>query len=403
MTFKIALRNVFRNKRRTLFSLGVVALGVAILSLVLGFVAASISSTKTQLAREIGAFQVANGALFDDTAEGFDYLIPPDTLERVVALLNADARVTGYTTQISFGGIIGNEKGSTLLVARGLIPGNPVEDYSSLIDEGQPLDDDGTPQIIVGRKLANTLGVVPGDWINIATGTVSGAFRAVSARIKGTFSYNDLRMEGQLGFVPLSFAQKIMKTQGVDRVIVQIEDLDEAGAVASSIKARLASQGIPLETRTWQALTTFYKSITQFWGVFSGFMVLGVSVLAFFSVLEVLTMAFLERTREMGTIRALGTKRHQVFQTLLLEGVVLGVMGGAVGAALGFVLSLAINASGAGWLPPGAIDPVPLHIEVSGSALGVPFMIAVVSTFLGTLYPALSNARKNIVQSLSYV
>lgn len=403
MFFKLALRNIFRNKRRTILSLGIVALGVAMLSLALGFISTSLASTEQQLSREIGSFQIGAGVLFDNKAEDFEYLIDPQTLEEIIGILDEDARVTGYSYEISFGGIIGNEKGSTVLFARGLIPNNPVEDYSSVLLSGEALNDDGRPQIIIGQEMADTLGVQVGDIINLATGTVTGAFKAASARIVGTFRYNNIQVEGQLGFVPLSFAQRIMRTDGVDKVLVRIKNLDEAEAVAAEVEQQLQAKGIALETRTWQELTTFYESIQQFWGVFSAFATVGVLVLAFFSILEVLTMSFLERTREVGTIRAVGTKRHQVFFTFMLEGVLLGLMGGVLGIVLGFVLAGVINAAGVGWQPPGSIESVPLNIAISPDAAITPFVAALIATILGTLYPAMKNARKNIVQALSYV
>ncbi|HEY5596993.1 MAG TPA: FtsX-like permease family protein [Candidatus Bipolaricaulota bacterium] len=403
MFFKIALRNVFRNKRRTLLSLGIVALGVSILSLVIGFVSESLRATKAELAREIGSFQIGSALMFDDKAEGFEYLIPPQTLDQLSAILNAQPQVSAYTYQINFGGIIGTQRSSTALVARGLVPGNPIEDYSSLIESGEPLNQDDTPQILIGRQLAQTLDVKPGDWINLATGTVSGAFKAASAQVLGTFRYNNSQLEDQLGLLPLWFAQKVLRTDGVERVIVQLKDLDQAQAVGAQVEQALAQAGIGLEVRGWQELTTFYASIEQFWNVFSGFTVMGVFVLAFFSVLEVLTMSFLERAREVGTIRAVGTRRHQVFWTFLLEGALLGALGGALGLALGAALAFAINALGVGWQPPGAIDPVPLQIAVGADSLTLPFITAVVSTLLGTLYPALKNARLNIVKALNYV
>lgn len=403
MFFKIALRNVFRNQRRTLLSLGIVALGVSILSLVIGFVSESLRATKVELTREIGAFQIGSALMFDDKAEGFEYLISPLTLAQIGAILDARPQVLAYAYQLTFGGIIGTQRSSTGLVARGLVPGNAIEDYSSLIESGQPLNQDDTPQILIGRQLAQTLDVKPGDWINLATGTVSGAFKAASAQVVGTFRYNNSQLEDQLGLVPLSFAQKVLRTDGVERVIVQLHDLDQAQTVAEQVEQALAQAGIQLEVRTWQELTTFYESIEQFWSVFSGFTVMGVFVLAFFSVFEVLTMSFLERAREVGTIRAVGTQRHQVFWTFLLEGALLGTLGGGLGLALGAALSFAINASGVGWQPPGAIDPVPLQIGVGVDSFTLPFFTAVVSTLLGTLYPALKNARLNIVKALNYV
>ncbi|MCS7197425.1 MAG: FtsX-like permease family protein [Candidatus Bipolaricaulota bacterium] len=403
MFFRIALRNVLRNKRRTAFSLGVTALGVAILYFVIGFITYNFASIKRNLTREIGAVQIADARLFDNKAERYEYLISPSTLEQVVALLKDDPRVAGYTWTLGFAGLIGNEKGSTLVVGRGLIPGNPIEDYSQVVVEGRPLSGKGTPQILLGRRLAETLNVRPGEIINVATGTVTGAFNAASATIAGTIRYNNIALEGQLGIVNLEFAQQLLRTQGVERVIVQLEDLDQAEAFAQELKAKLSAMGIPLDARPWQKLTAFYDSIRAFWSVFAAFTTVGVFVLVFFSVLEVLTMSFLERTREVGTVRAIGTTRSQVFRLFVTEGVILGGIGGVLGVLIGVLLSSWINAVEIRWLPPGAIDPVPVRLAVDLSTGIVPFLTALISTLLGTLYPGWKTARINIVEALSYV
>lgn len=403
MFLKIAARNVLRNKRRTAFSLGVTALGVAILYFVMGFITESFDSIKINLAREIGAVQIADAKLFDNKAERYEYLILPQTLEQIVALLKDDPKVIGYTWTLGFAGLIGNEKNSTLVVGRGLIPGNPIEDYSRVVVDGRPLTNDGTPQILIGRRLAEKLNVRPGDIINVASGTANGAFNAASATIVGIIRYNNITQEGQIGIVNLEFAQQLLRTQGVERVIVQLKDLDQAEAFAQEIKAKLTQVGIVLDARPWQKLTNFYDSIRAFWNVFAAFTTMGVFVLVFFSVLEVLTMSFLERTREVGTIRAIGTNRSQVFRIFITEGTILGVFGGLLGVALGTVLGLWLNSASIRWLPPGALDPAPVRIAVNLSVAVVPFLTALISTFLGTLYPAWKTARKNIVEALSYV
>lgn len=403
MFVKIAARNVLRNKRRTAFSLGVTALGVAILYFVMGFITESFDSIKINLTREIGAVQIADAKLFDNKTERYEYLILPQTLEQIVGLLKDDPRVTGYTWTLGFAGLIGNEKNSTLVIGRGLVPGNPIEDYSRVVVDGRPLTNDGTPQILIGRRLAETLNVRPGDVINVATGTASGAFNAASVTVVGTIRYNNITQEGQIGIVNLEFAQQLLRTPGVERVIVQLQDLDQAEAFAQELKAKLTAAGIALDARPWQKLTAFYDSIRAFWSVFAAFTTIGVFVLVFFSVLEVLTMSFLERTREVGTIRAIGTNRSQVFRLFVAEGTILGVLGGLLGVALGTVLGLWLNNASIRWLPPGALDPAPVQIAVNLSVAVVPFLTALISTFLGTLYPAWKTARKNIVEALSYV
>jgi hypothetical protein len=61
--------------------------------------------------------QIADAKLFDNKTERYEYLIPPETVEKIVALLRDDPRVKGYTWTLGFAGLIGNEKGSTLVVA----------------------------------------------------------------------------------------------------------------------------------------------------------------------------------------------------------------------------------------------------------------------------------------------
>jgi len=403
MFFKIALRNVFRNKRRTAFSLGVIVLGVAILYIVVGFVTDSLNGVERSLVLETGSVQVADQRYWDNTAKGYEYLIPPQTVSRVIALLKSDPRVTGYTEELGFAGLIGNEKNSTLLVSSGLVPHNPIYDYSNLIVGGQPLGNDGSPQIIIGRKLAENLQVKPGDLINIATGTATGSFNAMSAKIVGILRYNNLETEGQIGFVPISFAQKLLRTSGVDKILIQLPSPDDAERFAKELQTQLDVQGIALQVRPWQELNSLYSSIKAFYDVFAGFTNIGVFILVFFSVLEVLTMSFLERTREVGTIRAVGTRRSQVFVMFLTEGVILGLFGGLLGVLVGTGLGALVNGSGITWIPPGAIETVPLRIELSLSVAITPFLTALISTFLSTLYPAWKTARWRVVSALSYV
>ena len=268
-------------------------LGVAIMYLVIGFISNSLISIKKSLVQEIGSVQIADARFWDNSAKGYEYLISADTVDKIKDLLKEDKRVTGVTTQLGFAGLVGNEKGSTLLVSRGLVPGNSIEDYKEYITDGKSLSDDRTPQIILGRKLAETLNVKPGEVINIATGTAKGTFNALSAKISGVFKYNSLAQEGQLGFVPISFAQKLLKTQGAEKVMIQLNDLDKSEDFAQELQSKLDRAKIPLQVKPWQKLASFYDSVKAFWGVFAGFSQISVFILVLFSVLEVLTMSFL--------------------------------------------------------------------------------------------------------------
>jgi len=125
--------------------------------------------------------------------------------------------------------------------------------------------------------------------------------------------------------------------------------------------------------------------------------------LVFFIVLQVLTLSFLERTREVGTLRALGTLGQEVFRLFLLEGAGLGLVGGLVGLLFGVALSLAFNAAAIPWRPPGTVQAVTLGVNFTPLVLGVPLLLSLLSTVVSALLPAGQMARLSVVEALRAV
>jgi len=404
MQLKLSLRNVFRNRRRTAFSLAVIVVGTSVFLFLLGFIGEALQSTKRSLACETGAVQIADARLFGNTTEGYEYLIPPDVRDRAVELVVGRPGVLGVTWQLNFAGLVGDESGSTLILGRGVIPCNCVEEYECIVTSGEPLPEDASRATILGAALAEKLGVQPGGRINIATGTVSGNFNAATVDVIGTLRYSLEELEGQLGLFPIEFVQRLLKTDGVERILIGLEDLDSADAFAADLQARLDEAGIPLVTRTWQELNTSYDSLQSFYTAFSGLAGIAVFALVFFSVVEVLTLSFLERTREIGTLRAFGTSRGRVFRSFLLEGVLLGLIGAVLGIALGSLAAGVFNAIGFQWTPPGAPIPQALRLSLDlSTAVVLPLATAVLATLLGALIPAWKGARKPVVEALKTV
>lgn len=400
MQFKIAVRNVFRNKRRTAFSLTVIVVGTAIFLFVLGFIGEALRSTQRSLACETGAVQVADRRLFDNAAQGYDYLIPPDTRQKVSDLILASPGVLDATWRLDFAGLVGNEKGSTLVLGRGIVPCSCVQDYTCIVISGASLPEDASRDVLLGRRLARTLGVGIGDRINIATGTVSGNFNAATVDVIGEVTYSIEAVEEQLGLFPLAFVQRLLKTDGVERILIGLEDLSQAATFSAELQMALDRAEIPLTTRTWEELNPTYESLQTFYAAFSGLAGVAVFVLVFFSVVEVLTISFLERTKEIGTIRSFGATRGRIFRTFVLEGVLIGLTGGALGVVVGVILSALFNAVGLTWTPPGAALPQAIRLQIGWANSLVPFATVVFATLASSLYPAWKNARLKIVQAL---
>lgn len=406
MVWNLALRNVFRNRRRTGFTLAVMVVGISILLFLLGFIGEALRSTKQAFADETGAVQIADERLFENTSNDYDYLIPPELLDRVVGIVREEPGVQGYTWRLDFAGLIGDASGSTLLLGQGVVPCNEVQDYECVVSAGGALsegDDVSDRQAVLGRALARKLGVTTGDRISIATGTVEGAFNAATVEVVGEMTYALEELEKQLAVFPVSFVQRLLKTDGIERVLIQLDDLDDADMAAASLERRLREEGIPLTTRTWEELNPSFESLQTFYTAFSGLAGIAVFVLVFFSVLEVLTIAFLERTREIGTLRALGTLPSRVFRTFFAESVWLGLIGGGVGILLGVAVALIFNLIGFSWTPPGAAMPQAIRLQLDLSTILIPFFTALGATLVSALYPSRKNARTGIVDALRSV
>jgi putative ABC transport system permease protein len=403
MDLKIALRNVFRNRRRTALSLAVIVVGTAIFLLTLAFIGETLRSSRTAIVCETGAVQVADRRLFEDETKGYDYLISPELRDRVVALVVDRAGVTGTGWRLDFAGLVGNEKGSTLILGRGLTTCSCVENYDCFAIEGGTLPSDDSREVVLGRALAAKLGVGIGDPVNVATGTASGNFNAATVTMVGSVTYSTEAVEKQLGLFSAAFVQRLLKTDGVARILIGLEDPGAAADFAAALQRDLDAQGIPLVTRTWEELSSSYGSLKTFYTAFSGLAGIAVFVLVFFSVFEILTISFLERTREVGTVRALGTTRGRVFRGFLLEGAAIGILGAGLGIAAGALVSVAFNAIGFTSTPPGGAVPQALRLELSAGTTVVPFLTVVLATLVSSIYPAWKSSRLRVVQALQSV
>jgi putative ABC transport system permease protein len=128
-------------------------------------------------------------------------------------------------------------------------------------------------------------------------------------------------------------------------------------------------------------------------------------IIVLFAVVNTMTMNVLERTAEIGTVRAMGVRRGSIRRLFLTEGAILGALGASLGVALAFAAIAAIDQSGWQWTPPGNTDPVPFLLAWPtrpALLLGTWLGLVLVAT-LATLPPANRAARSRIVDALRHV
>jgi putative ABC transport system permease protein len=165
------------------------------------------------------------------------------------------------------------------------------------------------------------------------------------------------------------------------------------------------SVGQPLAALDFRKLNPFYVQTVGMFDTIFGFIFILIGGIVLFTVSNTMNTAVVERTVEIGTLRAIGLRRSGIRSLFIAEGALLGMSGALLGVLMALLLSTLINSLGLTWLPPGNVDPFPLTLTVWGeikmiisTTLGL-MVIAVVSAW----WPAYRAAELSTVDALRHV
>jgi putative ABC transport system permease protein len=160
----------------------------------------------------------------------------------------------------------------------------------------------------------------------------------------------------------------------------------------------------PLAILDYEELNPYYgQALAMFAAVF-GFIAVLISAIVLFTVSNTMSTAVVERTAEIGTLRAIGLRRSAIRAMFVTEGAVLGCFGAVLGIVAALLVAWVINRIGLNWLPPGRVEPIPLAVRVAGEygmLLGSALVLIVVAA-VSAILPAARAARMNIVDALRH-
>ena len=212
-------------------------------------------------------------------------------------------------------------------------------------------------------------------------------------------------------YVALHLAQAQRLIYGGDRpqvtaIIVQLHHTAQIPAARARLEQLLATTlgGEPLEVHDYETLNPYYGQTIGFFAAIFGFISILIGVIVLFTVGNTMSMAVVERTAEIGTLRAMGLRRAGIRRVLMVEGMLLGLAGSILGIVTALVLAFLINHGGVTWTPPGRLDAVPLTVRVWGEPapmVGVVIALTLV-TVVSSWIPSRRGARINIVAALRH-
>jgi putative ABC transport system permease protein len=461
MLYRIAFRNILRNRRRSMMSMLAISVGAIAMLLFGAFVAAIILGLRTR-AVETGGHLTIYKAGYLDFGSGNPGAYAIEHYADVMALVGDDPvlkpMLAVVTPRVLVYGVAGNFKAdrSKTFFGVGFVPSdrqrmNGWDEYG--MRKGHPaealnMSDDDPTRGVVGAGLARILGLcealkldhcpklpdeetkatgvsrdfsvlaqdngsagsVPDQLpsLDLLAATAAGAPNVVSLRIGDTSTEAVKEIDDSYVGLPLPLSQQLLFGRGeqkVTSIVLQLRHTADLSAARTRLLSLFDEHHLKLDVRDYTQLNPMYLQVLAMFGAIFGFIAVVMAVIVLFTVTNTMSMTVVERTAEIGTLRAMGVQRGGIRAQFLAEGLLLGVIGASAGVVLAIVLAAIINGAGLHWTPPGYSTPVPLRLLIGAvpQLLAGAWLALVAMAALAALLPATRAARLQVVDALRHV
>lgn len=407
---KIAFRNIWRNKRRSLVTIMAIAMGFAAVSLFKGYTDNTYKGLRQTAIQGEGLGHLTiykEGWREKGKTDPDNYMFSKEEIEKVTRLVEEDEDVILATPQINISGLVSDGRTSTIFMASGVIPKDEKiikgtwEAYRPVMGEG--LQDDKIYGVEMAEGLAENFNFKPGsDGVVMGT-TLDGQMNALDIQISGIYDTGSEATNDKYMRVPLTFAQSLYDTKKADRIVVLLTDWKKTEKARHRLSAMLAKNGLKTEMRSWNELSLFYSKVKGMFDMIFMFIFSIVFIIVIMSVVNTMGMAVLERTREIGTLRAIGLKQRGVNLLFAIEGGILGFLGSLFGVAINIIFWAIIRAIGPSYIPPGVSTPVPLIVNLVPQSMLIYLFFLMFLSLVAAIIPARRAARQNVVDALGHV
>ncbi|HQZ21767.1 MAG TPA: FtsX-like permease family protein [Thermoflexales bacterium] len=404
---KLAWRNVWRHKRRTVIVLLAIGLGMMMMMFYDGLIAGFDQAIYGNAVRVLGGNITVHAAGYG-AAVGQKPLIPLANDTAIAQAIQKQPNVVAASRRIETGGLASNRKGAFAISIVGIEPEAeaPASLIAKNVKEGRNLTAADQDAVLIGRGLADGMEVKVGDRVTLVGRALHDQMRQRTMTVIGIYDVGLRDIEKRTAYISLAEAQDLYDLTGQSTAVtVAMQKLGQEPPVIAAMRQNFPSA----EFQTWKdAFPEMEQAITTKGGVMDIFSVI-LMVIAAIGILNLLLMAVYERTREIGLLGAIGLKPRQISWLFILEGALIGLLGVVFGIALGLACNFLLGQVGLDFSKFGSVtDYMALLSGKVYPTLGMDHiaqrsLVILVICTLAAFYPAREAARAEPAQALHFV
>jgi len=417
-TAKLAFRGLLRNRRRSLVTLLAIAFGFSAIALFAGYTHNVYDGLSRQSIHGelLGHLTLSKrGMRKEGKLDPERYLLTAKEVTDISKLVKEEPHVEMVAPRLALSGLASNGRASTIFIAEGIEPEAVVRLRQGALTDAERksgkfenmrarLDPDHPEVVNFSEGLVELLHLKIGGQAQVLVNTLTGQANALDVTLGRAFNTGNAGSNDKFAFVSLALARSLLDAEGrADRLTILLDNVNNTEAMRDRLLQKLKAAGYDVELMTWQDLSDFYTQVHGMFDMIFGFIFSIVLTVVVMSVANSMGMTVVERTREIGTLRAIGLKRSGVVRLFTMESMLLTLIGCVTGLLITLAVRWGINVADISYVPPNSVSPVPLLVDMDAGRVLFTFILMGVVGTLAAYMPAKRASKKDIIDALGHV
>lgn len=402
---RIAWHNLLRNSRRTISTAAAVLIGIAVIVFINGFNdGISTSWADSIINGQSGHFRLQHKAFSEYASTDMERILMSDP-NRLKEELKQNPHIVSTASRIMISGLAGQDRKSTSFFGAAYEMeelDRVLPDFNRGIVEGKPLEPGDPMGAVLGKALAESLDAKIGDELVILANSIYAEQNAIVVYIKGLIRIpGAIRIEQNLILTSIDQVQEDLLDidSGVMEILVRIDDDENLEQVIEWVNNRFAAQDQPWVAVPWYDDQRYRQVVGMFHGIALVITVI-LSMLVGIVISNALLMSIFERVREIGTIRALGTEKQQVYRLFFAEAIMVTFFGTVFGLVLGVMITWITGQFG---IPvPGLAEGLPIFPQVVAENVLKTGVLPIVIVLVAAFFPIRASCKMDVIEALNY-